>query len=621
MARKKHFTLYDSKEKEFLTNGKGVFPEAISIQEYEVLNGEYSLTIEYPITNNSELIKEFNIIKFDNQLYRIRQIERDSKSNKLKIYAPHIFYDLEFFFIEDLRPTDLTLEEAFKWLKENFDTEIPFNFYSKTTEKATIYLQDKNLLTSLFEMIERWNNGVEIKRDNFNVYLEYNIDSLNHTLVAKGKNISGITINEQVDEVATRLLPVGYNGLRLPELYINVPVLSSNFPAYPITKKIKFENIISDVTLRERAQQVAEHMGKVRRSIKVNFVELSAVKQYEQFASLEKVNIGDNVMVKYNDFGIDEQMKVVSIKRDKLNNKALEVELDQPLDDVNGIINKIISLDKKVEQMTETAQNNNLMWNSSFERFDSATKEPLHWSGGRSVQFEKNQGNYCCLLEYSEVLETPEKDNQGNKPRPSIISWEGNQGQFSFSKKGGQCQLQLFNAETLEPIELYLPDLTLNTVFNMPKTSTWQLGTYMVKFKTDGIKTISVRFTNIDADGERVFIDTVQIEESRGSQINYTDGINSTPFDNYLSDMWLEVAETEYKPVLDIKFTKRYFRVPSITLTSELGAKLNYEISFTKEPDISKPTIEYYTEMRVVFAPDTPENIGLLNITIIARGV
>ena len=102
-------TLHESDSIDFLSNnGLGILKDCISAEVIEEINGEFSISIEYPIESRlyNELIQERIIVSDvgygDRQAFRIKNIEETLKSKK--IYATHIFYDLADNLLEDVYP-------------------------------------------------------------------------------------------------------------------------------------------------------------------------------------------------------------------------------------------------------------------------------------------------------------------------------------------------------------------------------------------------------------------------------------------------------------------------------------------------------------------------------------
>ena len=67
-------------------------------------------------------------------------------------------------------------------------------------------------------MLERW--GGHLVRNNYNVAINDSIGQDNGVLVRYAKNLKDISATYDWNEVATKLLPVGKDGILLPEVYV-----------------------------------------------------------------------------------------------------------------------------------------------------------------------------------------------------------------------------------------------------------------------------------------------------------------------------------------------------------------------------------------------------------------
>lgn len=329
--------IYDKKTTKgnFETNGLGVLDEVMSCFITEELNGDYELELEYPASGRkAKHLEEWNIIKADRQLFRIYRVFKESKDTKiLKVFAKHIFYDLRYYFIEDSRAVNCSIKTAMEKALPG-DLSLTYKVDSDIILASTIYFVQTNPVEAIFSIIKRWKCG-EIKRNNFDIKILKNIGKDSGVLIAQGKNILGIKFNSDTTDVVTKLYPVGYNGVKLTEKYINIPNWSSDkYPPFPIVKKIEFKDAKDEVTLRAMAKESIKTIGLSKVNIEVDFIELSKTKEYENYKHLQKVNVGDKVIVRYKDFDIDIKVPVIKIKKDVLKGLNVKVELGQPKDNI-----------------------------------------------------------------------------------------------------------------------------------------------------------------------------------------------------------------------------------------------------------------------------------------------
>ena len=314
-------------------NGLGVLNEAILAEITEELNGQYYLEVEYPVNSKKAIyFKEFNIIKANNQLFRIYKVEKVQASDKrVKIYANHIFYDMDYYFIEDKRVENSPIKTAMERALVN-DLDKIYTVDSDVVKPATLYMVEMSPAQAFFKIIERWEQG-ELLRDNFTVKIIKQMGNDTGVLIKYGKNIQGLKITVDTVNVVTKLYPKGANGIKLTEKYISIPNWDSElYPPFPIVRKVEFKDAQDEVTLRSLATELANTIGLSSINIQIDFIELSKIKEYENYKSLESVKVGDIVTVKHSEFDIDVKVKVIKIKKDILTGLNTKVELGQPLD-------------------------------------------------------------------------------------------------------------------------------------------------------------------------------------------------------------------------------------------------------------------------------------------------
>ncbi|MBS5955082.1 MAG: phage tail protein [Paraclostridium bifermentans] len=326
--------IYDKKtiKGNFDNNGLGVLNELIVAEVTEELNGQYYLEIEYPANSKKSIyFKEFNIIKADEQLFRIYKVEKVQDIDKrIKVYANHIYYDLANYFIEDERPTNASVKTA---MQKAMISDLPtiYTVDSDIIIANTLYMVEMSPAEAMFKIIDRWGQG-ELIRDNYDIKILKQRGKDNGVLIKYGKNINGLKITIDTTNVVTKLYPKGANGIKLTEKYINVLNWDSDlYPPFPIIKKVELKEAADEVTLRKMASELAETIGLSSINIQVDFIELSKSNEYSKFKDLEKVNIGDIVTVRHREFNIDVKVKVIKVKKDLLTGINTKVELGQPL--------------------------------------------------------------------------------------------------------------------------------------------------------------------------------------------------------------------------------------------------------------------------------------------------
>ena len=341
--------LYDKGEKDFNSNGLGMLEGCISASINEELNGDYSLELAYPISNSkAEFLVEFNVIKANEQLFRIYKVER-SQADRLgiRVWARHIFYDLAFYFIENVKILNGNLGEALQMTMPP-ESQALFNFKTFESTIAPFTLKESGGVDALFKLLEIY--GGELKRDNFNVTIEEKIGSDEGVTVRYGKNIKGLTLTLDALNMATKLYPVGKDELLLPERYIFV---ENNLP-FDVIKKVEFSYADTVERLRRSAEEYAKECEQPKVNIVVDFLELSKTNEYKKFKNLNKVELGDSVSVYHEKLGIKALLRVIRKQIDLLNPVNTKIELGDPL----ATIIEQLNSDELLEEIKKLLESN-----------------------------------------------------------------------------------------------------------------------------------------------------------------------------------------------------------------------------------------------------------------------
>lgn len=325
--------LYDRKtlKDNFKNNGLAVLNECIKAEINNELNGDYSLELEYPANSKkSKYLEEFNVIKADNQLFRIYKVEKiQGSDDRIRVWAKHIFYDLAFFFIENAKAKLCSVKTAMQKAMVD-DLFLSYTVDSDIVINNSLEMIEINPVEAMFKIIEQWGCG-ELYRDNFEIKILTQIGIKTGVLIKYGKNIKGIKITYDTTNVVTKLYPKGANGITLTEKYINVPNWNSNsFPPFPLVKKIEFKDAYDEPTLKIMATEAAKEIGLTNVNIEADFMELSRTKEYENYKGLQEVKLGDFVIVRNSKFNIDVVVEVIKVKKDILTGYNSKVELGQP---------------------------------------------------------------------------------------------------------------------------------------------------------------------------------------------------------------------------------------------------------------------------------------------------
>lgn len=338
--------LYEPKTKSFNNNGIANLKNMISCIVTEELNGIYQLDAEHPLLTNTDYdIIPGSILKvncgYDQpQLFRIKR--KTPNMRTMKLYAEHISYDLRDNNLLDVYPQNLSGYNALNWIFSRTQIKHNFTSFSDISKVGTARYVNKNPIQAIIgdednAFVKIW--GGEIVRDNFMIkMLEKRGNDFGYKLT-KTKNITGLEFDEDISEVVTRVIPKAYNGIKLPEVYVDSPLIV-NYP-HPIIKEIEFPDIkLKDenseegyetleevyIALKESVKkQFDAGLDKPKINVKVDFVELSKTKEYSKYKNLEMLHLGDYVTLMCENYHL--KLRVVKTKFNSHLDRYINIEL------------------------------------------------------------------------------------------------------------------------------------------------------------------------------------------------------------------------------------------------------------------------------------------------------
>lgn len=307
------------------------------------------------------------------KLYRIYNVVRELYS--VTAYARPIFYDLIDKVLLDVRPTEKLGQEALNIILEG----TPFTGHSNLNTLSTAYYIRKNIVEALLgdeenSFINRW--GGEFYCENFDVYFNDKIGSDNGVRVEFGYNLNEIEEDVNIEEVVTRIIPVGYDGIMLEG---NTPWVDSpliNKYTQPKMRVIEF----SDIKVKEssddeegfdtieeaRAELIKQcnllfdnGIDKPVINYKIDMINLANTTAYKDFKMLVEVNKGDTVTCYIKHLDIDVKARVIDYERDLITGEYTYIELGNVVSnffneqaDIQSKVNNILNSNGSVKAQT-----------------------------------------------------------------------------------------------------------------------------------------------------------------------------------------------------------------------------------------------------------------------------
>lgn len=246
-------SIFESNEKNFNNNGIKILKPLQALITKED-NGNYYLDLKDTI-NNIEYYQSGRIVRvstpWGKQGFRLSNPKIQNRYITCRAY--HLYFDTKNYLIEDSYVVGKNCNDALDHLNNACDKETPFSFISDIQVEKSYRCVRKSLEEAISVVIERW--GGHLVRDNFNIEIRENIGEDRGIVLSYGKNITNITSEEKWDDVVTKILPVGKDGLELPEKYIEI---EEELYDIPYSKVIEFSQDISEDDYKDENDVVDE---------------------------------------------------------------------------------------------------------------------------------------------------------------------------------------------------------------------------------------------------------------------------------------------------------------------------------------------------------------------------
>lgn len=335
--------LFNSTDKIFASNGdKVIIPTKAKIHKED--NGAFYIDLEAGLEYVNDLVQGAIIVAptpQGEQAFRLSNPEKTK--SKLKVKAYHVFYDTKNYLIADSYVVDKNCNDALDHLNSATDNLSPFTTLSNIANINSFRCVRKSLYEAIQTVIERW--GGHLVRDNFDIKVMATIGQDNGVTVRYAKNLKDITCIENWDNVVTKLMPVGKDGLLLPEQYIYSEI---QYPI-PYTKTISFTQDVDEDDYKDEQGNLDENAYNQAlvddlREQATNYITINCIPQvnYTLKANLEKItDIGDTIEVIDERLGIDITTNLISYDYDCILDKYTELEFGnftQKLSDLLGTI-------------------------------------------------------------------------------------------------------------------------------------------------------------------------------------------------------------------------------------------------------------------------------------------
>lgn len=307
--------------------------EATSAIVKEIMNGDFTLTVKYPISDSGiyQLIQEDMLIKAPTpvlgaQLFRIKKpIEHN---DHLEITAYHISDDVMQRSITPVSVTSQSCSMALSRMVQNTKTALgDFSFNSdiqdrrtfNTTETETLY---SVLLDGKHSIVGTWEG--ELVRDNFALTVKKSRGENRGVVITTHKNLKDYQRTKNSQNVVTRIhakstfKPEGAEKETTIRVTVDSPLINS----YPYINEKEYENnnakTVEELQKWAQAKFSNEGIDKVSDAIKIEAYELDG----------QVVHMGDTVNLKSWKHNVDAFKKAIAYEFDALKEEYISLTFD-----------------------------------------------------------------------------------------------------------------------------------------------------------------------------------------------------------------------------------------------------------------------------------------------------
>lgn len=337
--------LFQSTDKLYSSNGdKIIIPTKAKVHKED--NGNYYLDLETTLDYINDIVQG-NIIVANTpqseQAFRISNVTATRRKITAKCY--HVSYDSKNYLIKDSNVVDKDCNDALDHLNSATDTTSPFTTLSDISAINSFRCVRKSLYEAIQTVRERW--GGHLVRDNWTIKIMSTIGQDNGVTIRYGKNLKSITCESNWDNVVTKLMPVGKDGILLNSLDStqDVYVYSGVTYSIPFTKTVSFQQNLNaeDYESEQAFQQALIDDLRIQAEDYVNsncYPQLN----YTLKANVDKItDIGDVIEVDDERLGITLLTNVISYDYDCILGKYIELEFGNFTQKLSNLMNTISS--------------------------------------------------------------------------------------------------------------------------------------------------------------------------------------------------------------------------------------------------------------------------------------
>lgn len=400
--------VYEATEKLFDNNGiKAIQPLFAEITKRD--NSDYYVELE-DVLDNLAYYQKGLIVRVPTP-WGAQGFRCDNpiiQNNRISCRAWHLSYDSENYIINSDSAVDKNCNDALNHYNDNTDSTSPFTVISDISLLKTTVMERKSLFDVFTELIRTDNYGGHWYRNNFSFGILSSIGEDRGVVLAYNKNITDIKIEENWDNVCTKLLPYVADGDTTITLDDNEPYVELEESIYdlPFTKALKFEFSLK----KDDFDSEADYISAVKQQLyteAINYLNANKLPQvnYSVSARLDNVSdVGDTIYVRHPKCKVDITTNVIAVKYDAIRERYTSIEFGNFKKEIKNLAQEIATLaqvesDKKIENTSALLQ---AQLTSATASINSVLSQSYVINNGNEIlivdKLPKEEAVYCLKI-------------------------------------------------------------------------------------------------------------------------------------------------------------------------------------------------------------------------------
>lgn len=327
-----------------MTNGLGTLRYATKATLHRVINGNWSLTVTYPLdAPGAELLEAERLICYEDdvsgemQLYRIsRRSPRTTREGRvIEVEAPHVCYDLSHRYIVNLEtrederyPDGINARTALEQILEGTGFQVG-EVTVDLNELNYLDVLQKDVMTVLKDqVVEMW--GGEIAFDNFTIHLRAALGTDRRYPIRDGRNIREITVTESWDNVVTRLHVRGYENANFEDINEGRDYLDSDYlTRYSHIREgyVDFSDDDDPEELMRKGREELQRLEVPEITYDIRLAQMRGSVQYAAYRRLEDFDLGDTAVLRTDVMDRSVILRMTEVETDCLSGRNTSVKL------------------------------------------------------------------------------------------------------------------------------------------------------------------------------------------------------------------------------------------------------------------------------------------------------